>query len=337
MSQGSCHFYKRDENEIINEIGKEKSLQALDDMLLIRNFEQRGEQAYQTGKVWGFYHSYIGQEAIQTAATYALGAKENLWVTTYRCHALALLLGMTAKEGMCELYGKANGNAKGRGGSMHLYTDNMFGGFGIVGGQWPIGAGLAFSLKYREEKDKVAVCFGGDGSVVQGVFHESANLAKLWKLPVIFVVENNHLGMGTQVHRAIAALPIGEHLAKAYDMKHFTVDGMHFPLCYGVFKEAKEYVIKNQEPVLIEAVTHRFKGHSISDAALYRSKEELHKIMQRDPIGLFAKLLIEKNILTEAELEERNKRKKEEVIEAMEFADKSPFPDPILLEEGVIC
>ena len=166
------NFSKGDPEKVLALLGKEKALAALDEMLLIRNFEQRGEQAYQAGKVWGFYHAYIGQEAIQTAAMYAMGRKEHLWTTTYRCHALALLLGMTPKEGLCELYGKANGNAKGRGGSMHMYTDNMFGGDGIVGGQWGVGAGLAFSLKYRDLKDRIEVCFGGDGSVAQGTFHE---------------------------------------------------------------------------------------------------------------------------------------------------------------------
>ena len=230
-------------------IEKEQALHALDQMLLIRNFEQRGEQAYQLGKVWGFYHAYIGQEAIQTAAVTLLGTKNHLWATTYRCHALALLLGMTAKEGMCELYGKANGNAKGRGGSMHLYTHNLFGGEGIVGGQWPIGAGLAFSLQYKGLHDQVALCFGGDGSVAQGTFHETMNIAALWKLPLIIVIENNQLGMGTQVERAIAQLPMGEHMAKAYGVKSLTMDGMCFFDCYRVFKEAYEHVVNNKAPV----------------------------------------------------------------------------------------
>ncbi len=332
----SYHFTKGDPSKVLDSIGKENALKALDEMLLIRNFEQRGEQGYQAGKVWGFYHAYIGQEAIQVAAMYAMGREEHLWVTTYRCHALALLLGMTAKEGLCELYGKANGNAGGRGGSMHMYTDNMFGGDGIVGGQWGVGAGLAFSLKYRSLKDRIAVCFGGDGSVAQGTFHESMNLAMLWKLPLLVVIENNQLGMGTQVHRAIANLPMGENLAKAYGMKCFTVDGMDFCDCFAVFTEAFEWIKKTGEPVIIEAACHRFRGHSISDAAHYRTKEELQKIVERDPITVFVDYLKTKGFITDAIFEEMKKAKRDEMIAAMKFADESPFPDISTLEEGVI-
>lgn len=330
------NFSKGDPEKVLALLGKEKALAALDEMLLIRNFEQRGEQAYQAGKVWGFYHAYIGQEAIQTAAMYAMGRKEHLWTTTYRCHALALLLGMTPKEGLCELYGKANGNAKGRGGSMHMYTDNMFGGDGIVGGQWGVGAGLAFSLKYRNLKDQIAVCFGGDGSVAQGTFHESMNLAMLWKLPLMVVIENNQLGMGTQIHRAIANLPIGENLAKAYGMKSYTVNGMDFIDCFSVFQEGYEWIKKTGEPIIIEAVGHRFRGHSISDAAHYRTKEELQKIVEQDPIVSFVEYLKGKNWVTDEEVEERKKLKRDEILEAMKFAEESPFPDINTLEEGVI-
>lgn len=329
------NFYTVDAKAVIKTIGKAKALDALNDMLMIRNFEQRGEQSYQMGKVWGFYHAYIGQEAIQTSATYALGKDKNLWVTTYRCHALALLLGMSVQEGMSELYGKATGNAQGRGGSMHLYADNMYGGFGIVGGQWPIGAGLAFSLKYRGIEDEISICFGGDGSVFQGTFHETANMAKLWNLPALFVIENNQMSMGTQIERGIAKLPVGENVSKAYGIKSYTVDGMDFCACYSVFQEARNYIQTNKEPVILEAVTNRFRGHSISDAATYRTKEELKKIMERDPILLFKELLKEVGFVTEEEFEEMNKRKKEEMIEAMKVADADPYPDIAVLEDGV--
>jgi pyruvate dehydrogenase E1 component alpha subunit len=330
------NYVKGDPDTVLALLGKEKAIQALDDMLLIRNFEQRGEQAYQAGKVWGFYHAYIGQEAIQTAAAFALGKKEHYWTTTYRCHALALLLGMSPKEGFCELYGKANGNAGGRGGSMHMYTDNMFGGDGIVGGQWGLGAGLAFSLKYKNLEDQVAVCFGGDGSVAQGTFHEAMNMAALWKLPLMVVIENNQLGMGTQIHRAIANLPMGENLAKAYGIKSYTVDGMDFCDCFSVFKEAFEWICKTGEPVIIEAVGHRFRGHSISDAAGYRTKEQLAKIIERDPIVIFSDYLKKKGWITESDLEVMKKAKRDEMVEAMKFAEESPFPDINTLEEGVI-
>jgi len=331
------NFHKADAESILQEIGKEKALLALDEMLKIRNFEKRGEQSYQMGKVWGFYHAYTGQEAIQTGAVLALGKEKNLWVTTYRCHALALLLGMTVEEGMCELYGKVNGNAQGRGGSMHFYTDNLFGGNGIVGGQWPMGAGLAFSLKYRNIQNEVAVCFGGDGSVVQGAFHESMNLAKLWKLPLIVVIENNQLGMGTQIQRAICNFPIGENFAKSYAIKSYTVDGMSLPHCYSVFKEAYQYATKEREPVIIEAVTQRFRGHSISDSAEYRSKEELERIKKDDPIDQFCELLKSKHMITTDEIEQRQKKWNDIAVAAMKFAEESPFPNVLSLEEGVMA
>lgn len=330
------HFDNKDARKILQEIGKEMALKMLEEMLVIRHFEARGQQAYQMGKVWGFYHAYTGQEAIQTGAVHAIGAKKNLWVTTYRCHALALLLGMTPEEGMCELYGKENGNAGGRGGSMHLYTDNMFGGNGIVGGQWPMGAGLAFSLQYKGIKDEVAVCFGGEASVMQGTFHESHNLAALWNLPMITVIENNQYGMGTQVERAIAHLPVGENMAKAYGIKSFTVDGMDVCQTYGIFKEAKEYVLKEQRPVIIEAICQRFKGHSISDAANYRTKEELQEIMKRDPIGILQGYLMEAGWIDDNAFQRLDDAVKQVVLDAMKVADESADPPLTSLEEGVM-
>ncbi len=340
MDQRRCkpnyHFTFVDGQKGIDELGKEQCLQALREMMLIRNFELRGGQAYQTGKVWGFYHEYTGQEAIQTAAVHAFGAKKNLWVTTYRCHALALLLGMTPREGMCELYGKANGNAKGRGGSMHFFADNMYGGHGIVGGQWPIGAGLAFSLKYRNIKDEVAVCFGGDGSIMMGTFGESMNLAALWDLPLVVVIENNHYSMGTAQERGVANLPIGENVAKAYGVNSYTVNGMDFGQCYALFKEVAQVVKNTSRPVIIEAVTYRYKGHSISDAGLYRSKEEVEKHKEIDPLRILGDSLKDRKWINDEEIEALNKECKEVVLDAMKFADESLWPDPSSLGEGVL-
>ncbi len=339
MDQKQCkpnyHFTQVDGQKAIDALGKEEALRALREMMRIRNFELRGAQAYQMGKVWGFYHEYTGQEAIQTAAVHACGGKKNLWVTTYRCHGLALLLGMTVKEGMCELYGKANGNAQGRGGSMHLYADNMYGGNGIVGGQWPIGAGLAFSLKYREIKDQVAICFGGDGSVMMGTFGESMNLAALWNLPLIAVIENNQYSMGTAQERGVANLPIGENVAKAYGVNSYTVDGMDFGNCLAVFKEVSDYVKKTSRPAIIEALTYRFKGHSISDAGHYRTKEEVELNKARDSIQILADSIKSRKWASDEEIEGMNKECKEEVLEAMKVADESPWPDPNSLGEGV--
>ena len=338
VEEKNIHYqmFCADDDKFFSKLGKERALKSLKKMIEIRMFEERGEQSYKMGKVWGFYHSYVGQEAIQVACAEAMGVENNLWITTYRCHALALLMGMSFKEGMCELYGKACGNVLGRGGSMHMYEKNMYGGFGIVGGQWPIGVGLAFSLKYRGIKDSVAICFGGDGSVAQGTFHESMNLAALWKLPIIFVVENNRFGMGTQVERAIAKQPIAESISSSYGIPGYTVNGMKFSDCYDMFAEAYKHVKENQSPVIVEALTYRFKGHSISDSASYRSREELSRNMDEDPIKEMCAMLSKYGYINDDELSEMKKEVKEKVLDAMKFADNSPDPDISCLGEGVI-
>jgi pyruvate dehydrogenase E1 component alpha subunit len=329
-------FFSSDRKKIIQEIGKEGLLTQFKKMLLIRNLEIRGEAAYQQGKVGGFYHSYMGQEAIQTGCIAAAGAG-NWFATTYRCHALALLLGATPNEIMAEFYGKETGNAKGRGGSMHLFTDRLFGGLAIVGGHVPLAVGAAFSLKYKKIKDLASFCFLGDGAVAQGAFHESLNLASLWDLPCIFVIENNKWGMGTAVQRAIAVKPIAEHLSNSYNMKSYTLDGMDFFQCYGGFQDAFRYAVKESKPVLIEAIAERFRGHSISDPAFYRSKESLQQVMERDPIHLLKTALIEEKMLTEEQSKEMEMEQREIVVAAMKFAEDSPWPDPIHLEEGVFA
>ncbi|MCI5052172.1 MAG: thiamine pyrophosphate-dependent enzyme [Simkaniaceae bacterium] len=317
--------------EVLKAIGKEGVTDQLKQMMLLRHFEMRAESGYQHGKIGGFFHSYMGQEAIQTGATCALGLENNWWITTYRCHALALLCGCTPKEAMAELYGKKSGCAQGRGGSMHLYADRMLGGFGIVGGHTPIAAGAAFSIAYQKKKG-VAVCFLGDGAVAQGAFHEALNLASLWDLPVIYVIENNQWGMGTGVERAICAQPIGEKLAGSYDMKGYSVNGMDFAACYNLFSELGK---DTSRPVLVEAITERFRGHAVSDPAVYRSREELESIKTRDPILGLKHQMLENGMLTGEEFDRFNEEQKEIVVEAVKFADESPWPDPEELEEGV--
>lgn len=331
----SYEFYKTNAKKVISEKGKDFLLDALDKMLLIRNFEIRAESAYQQGKVGGFFHAYIGQEAVQTAAVSAIGA-ENYWITTYRCHALALLLGVTPNEIMAELYGKITGNALGRGGSMHLYTDRLLGGFGIVGGHTPIAAGAAFKAKYMETGE-VAVCFLGEGAVAQGAFHESLNLVSLWDLPCIYVVENNQWGMGTAVDRAISIHPIAEKLAPCYGMEGYTLDGMDFVHCYAAFKEISDKVKQTKRPVIIEVITERFRGHSISDPGLYRSKDALKKTMERDPIQLLLRVLKKENVLDDAGFDMRNKQASDLSIESMKFAEESLEPDLSTLEEDVFA
>jgi len=317
-------------------LGKKKLLSILKQMLLIRHFEIRAESAYQMGKVGGFFHAYIGQEAIQAAAVSAIGL-QNWWTTSYRCHALALLLGATPDELMAELYGKSTGNAKGRGGSMHFFTERLLGGFGIVGGQVPIATGAAFSIKYQDIKTEVSVCFLGDGAVAQGAFHESLNLASLFDLPCIYVIENNEWGMGTSVSRAISVPRLAEDKASGYNMKGYTLDGMDFFNCYAGFEAIKREVLKTSRPVLVEAKTMRFKGHSISDPGLYRTKEHLKKCMERDPNLILKDHLIQAQFLTEEQYLEMEKQAKAEIVKSMEFAEKQPWPDLVTLEEDVFA
>ena len=314
-------------------IDKDLLINSLRMMYRIRHFEQRGEAAYQQGKVGGFYHSYVGQEAIQAACIAACG-KEHWFTTTYRCHALALLLDATPNEMMAELYGKATGNAKGMGGSMHMYGPRMLGGLAIVGGHIPIATGAAFTIKYLEQKGLVSICFLGEGATVQGAFHESLNLAALWNLPCIYVIENNHWGMGTAANRAVCVEPIAEHFAKAYGISSYTLDGMDFFKCYEGFEKALNECLTTSRPILIEAITDRFRGHSISDPATYRTKDSLKETMGKDPILVFQKALVEDGILTEKECVAIDKEERELVIASMKFADESPWPDPMTLEEG---
>lgn len=337
MKKEPYHLFQADPNKVIASLGKEALVEFLQKMLLIRNFEIRGEQAYQQGKVGGFYHSYMGQEAIQTGCIAAVGT-EHWYTTTYRCHSLALLLGVTPNEAMAELYGRSTGNAMGRGGSMHLYSDRMLGGLAIVGGHVPIATGAAFSIKYLKTKNRASFCFMGDGAVVQGAVHESLNMAALWNLPCIYVIENNQWGMGTAVSRAVCMQPIAENLAKAYGIKAYTVDGSDFFSCYALFEHVLKEVLIDNRPVLIEALTERFRGHSISDPGLYRSKEEHAQTMvEKDPIIKLKNALIERKIITEEEFKELDHEQKEIVIAAMKFADESPWPDTITLEQGVFA
>lgn len=336
MADSSLSIFKVDRKVVINKLGADALLSCLKQMLLIRNFELRAEAAYQQGKIGGFFHSYIGQEAIQTAAVQAFGPN-NWYSTSYRCHALALLLGATPQELMSELFGKANGNAKGRGGSMHFFTDRLLGGFGIVAGQVPIATGAAFTLKYKGIKDEISVCFLGDGAVPQGAFHEALNLASLWDLPCIYVIENNKWGMGTSVERAVCVPRLAEDKAAGYKMKGYALDGMDFFNCFGGFEHLYREVLDTQRPVLVEVITQRFKGHSISDPGLYRTKEHMKEISKRDPLFLMQEVLIKEGLVTEDQYKMIDKEIRETVLAAIDFADKSPWPDPVTLEEDVFA
>ncbi len=333
----SLPFYNVQSQTIIDSLGKDTLLEKLQEMLLIRNLEARAEAAYQQGHIGGFFHSYAGQEAIQTACIQAVGKKQ-WFVTTYRCHALALLLGVTPNEIMAEFFGKATGNAMGRGGSMHLYHEQLLGGFGIVGGQLPIATGADFSSKYLGKKDQVALCFLGDGAIPQGTFHESLNLASVWDIPCIYVIENNQWSMGTSMARGVANCKhFPEYAAKSYDMSYYRLNGMDFFNCYGGFLVAYQEAVEKCRPILIECITERFKGHSISDPALYRTKDELKECMARDPILLMKNKLMECGFLTEDDYKEMDKAQKQIAIEAMNYANESPWPDTETLEQGVFA
>ncbi len=328
-------FFPSDTKRIIAKLGKKTLLENLRQMLRIRNFEIRAESAYQQGFVGGFFHAYIGQEAIQTAAVQVIG-QDNWFITSYRCHALALLLGATPNELMAELYGRSTGNAKGRGGSMHFYTERLLGGFGIVGGQIPIATGAAFRCKYLGTKE-IAICFLGDGAMAQGAFHESLNIASLWSLPCIYVIENNLWGMGTAVEKAISVKRLAEDVAPAYNMKGYTLNGLDFTNCYAGFEHIYQEVMKTGRPVLVEAVTERFRGHSISDPALYRTKESLQLSMSRDPILLLRDTMIKEKMLTEEEYKAMDKEERDTVVASLKYAEESPWPELVELEEDVFA
>ncbi len=336
MADDNFDFYTADRDAVVEQIGTTRLLEIMSQMLLIRNFERRAEGAYQKGHVGGFFHSYMGQEAIQAAAVNAMGC-DNWWLTTYRCHALALLLGATPNELMSELFGRANGNAKGRGGSMHFYTDRLLGGFGIVGGQVPVAVGAAFSLKYQKQKGQVAVCFLGDGAIVQGAVHEGFNLASLWDLPCVFVIENNFWGMGTAVKRAVSVNRIAETKAPGYGMKAYTFDGRDFYSCYAGFRQARDEVLETGRPVLIEAVAERYRGHSISDPGAYRNKDDLHELIGKGPLHTMRTELFNRGILDEQTYKAMDKEQRDIVVAAIKHAEESPWPDPIHLEEDVFA
>jgi pyruvate dehydrogenase E1 component alpha subunit len=315
-----------DEKAVRAEIGKERLLGMYRKMLLIRRFEERAELACKAKKIAGFLHLYIGQEAVATGFFDHMDVSRDASVTSYRCHAQALLAGENPDELMAELFGKVTGNVRGKGGSMHFFSKkaNMLGGHGIVGGQTPVGTGAAFSAKYRGTGG-VSVTFMGDGGSAQGTFHESLNMAALWKLPAIYVIENNKYGMGTACSRAVAVEHIAATKAIGYGMKSFTFDGLDLFSSWKVAQEALA-LARAGEPVLIEAKTYRFRGHSLSDAGLYRTKEEVEKYMKLDPIERVKTSLIDAGWLDEAGAEQLMEATNERIAAALEFAETSAEP-----------
>ncbi|HVN14569.1 MAG TPA: pyruvate dehydrogenase (acetyl-transferring) E1 component subunit alpha [Anaerolineales bacterium] len=304
---------------------KEQQLDLYHQMVLIRRLEERGAELYQQGKIGGFMHLYIGQEAVSTGLVAAREPRDRV-ITAYRDHGVALNCGISANEVMAELLGKATGISKGKGGSMHMAdtSKNMWGGHAIVGGHLPIASGLALGDHYAGN-DNVTICMFGDGATNIGYFHEALNLAKTWGLRVLWVCENNQYGMGTAVERASAVSEIRQK-AEGYGMKNSRVDGMDVMKVYEAAKDAIEYVRKNSEPYLLEAVTYRYRGHSMGDPERYRKQEEVKKWEESDPIGIFRNQLLEKKTATAKALDEIEAKAEDEVQKSVEFAEASPEP-----------
>jgi pyruvate dehydrogenase E1 component alpha subunit len=296
-------------------------------MQLIRQFELMAEEKYKMdGKIRGFFHAYIGQEAIAAGCMTAT-RPEDLFITAYRDHGLAIAKGVSVDSCMAELYGKATGCAKGKGGSMHFFGKdvNFYGGHGIVGAQIGTGAGLAFAEQYRGT-DNVVLCFFGDGAARQGMLHETFNLAMLWKLPVVFICENNNYAMGTSVKRTSNVVDIYT-LADAYDMPGDVIDGMTPETVHDGVSRAVKRAREKGGPTLLEIKTYRYKGHSISDPQKYRTKEEVEEYKGKDPIQLVQQTMLTNNLAKPEEIEIINKRVDDIVVQSVKFAEESPWPD----------
>ncbi|MFN4914888.1 MAG: pyruvate dehydrogenase (acetyl-transferring) E1 component subunit alpha [Sphingomonadales bacterium] len=306
---------------------KEQYLQWYKTLMLVRRFEEKAAQLYGQQKIKGFCHLYIGQEAI-VAGMVTATTKEDKFITAYRDHGHALALGVSANAVMAELYGKATGCSGGKGGSMHMFSKehNFVGGHGIVGGQIPLGAGIALAEQYNGTKN-VCVCFFGDGAVRQGALHETFNMAMLWKLPVIFICENNEYAMGTSVARTTNVLDIYK-IGAAYDMPSYQVDGMKCETVHEAIYDAAEKARNGEGPTFLEIKTYRYRGHSMSDPATYRSKEEVADYKKIDPIETTKVSIIEKGFATEAELDKMEEDIMKEVDESVTFSENSPYPDP---------
>jgi pyruvate dehydrogenase E1 component alpha subunit len=303
----------------------EAELKMLRDMLDIRAFEERSAQQYQMGKIGGFCHLYIGQEAVVVGAVAAIRPDDDI-ITAYRDHGHALARGTTMNACMAELFGKETGCSKGLGGSMHYFDKehHMLGGHAIVGAHIPLGAGLAFAAKYRGE-DRVTLCFFGDGAIHQGSFHEAFNLAALWELPVLFICENNGYAMGTSVDRSTALEEI-HHRGRGYNMEHSEVDGMDVRAVRDRIGHIVSDMRQNSKPHFLEARTYRYRGHSMSDPATYRTKQEVARAKEEDPILTYRDHLISENVLTEDQFKEWQKAARNQASQAVDFADRSAEP-----------
>ncbi|HYH84927.1 MAG TPA: pyruvate dehydrogenase (acetyl-transferring) E1 component subunit alpha [Pyrinomonadaceae bacterium] len=317
----------QEQQKHIEDVDRETLLRMLYQMILIRRFEEKAAEAYTLGKIGGFCHLYIGQEAVAVGTLSAL-RPDDYALTSYRDHGHALAMGTSPDEVMAELYGKAGGCSAGKGGSMHLFdADKHFlGGHAIVGGQIPLATGVAFATKYRNT-DQVTLVYFGEAAVNQGAFHESLNMAQLWKLPCVYICENNQYGMGTSLARAMSQSDVSQK-ACAYGLASEFVDGMDVLAVREATMRAVERARKEYLPSLIEIRTYRFMGHSMSDPGHYRTRAEIERYQERDPIKVFSNNLREKGVLDDAGLKEIEDRVRGEVERALKFADTSPEPAP---------
>lgn len=306
---------------------KETYMYWYESMQLQRKFEEKAGQLYGQQKIRGFCHLYIGQEACSSGSVSAL-RKDDKYITAYRDHGHPLALGTSPNAIMAELFGKVTGTTKGKGGSMHIFDKevNFIGGHGIVGAQIPMGAGIGFAEKYKGT-DNLCICMMGDGAVRQGAFHEAFNMAMTWKVPTIFVVENNGYAMGTSVERTSNVRELYT-LAEAYDMPAEPVDAMDVEAVHEAVSRAAERARKGDGPTFLEFKTYRFRGHSMSDPQKYRTKEEVADWKSRDPIAMCKDRILSSGIATEAELDVIDKKIKGIVDEAVKFAEESAYPEP---------
>jgi len=311
---------------------RELYLKWYEQMLLIRRFEEKALMMYGQQKIRGFCHVYIGQEAITAGMETAL-TKDDCIVTAYRQHGTALGRGVTPKQAMAELFGKKTGIVGGKGGSMHFFSkeNNYFGGNGIVGAQIPIGAGIGFAEKYRGT-DNLCVTMFGDGAARQGSLHEAFNMAMTWKLPVLFICENNGYAMGTSVERTSNVVDL-HRMGDGYGMPNEAVDGMQPETVYEAISKAAKHIRSGKGPYFLEIKTYRYKGHSVSDPAKYRTKDELNDYKDKDPIKVTEKRILENKMATEPEIKAIKDKIKKLVEEAVEFAENSDYPDGALLYE----
>ena len=322
------------ETKSTTKFSKETYIKWYESMLLMRKFEEKTGQLYIQQKIRGFCHLYIGQEAL-VAGSESVLRREDRVITAYRDHAHPIGRGLHPKYIMAEMMAKATGCSKGKGGSMHIFSKefNFFGGHGIVGGQIPLGAGIAFADKYNGN-DLVTLCYMGDGAVRQGALHEAFNMAMLWKLPVIFIIENNNYAMGTSVERTSNVHDLWK-LGLSYDMPAYPVDGMTCEAVHEAIEEAVARARKGDGPTLLEMKTYRYKGHSMSDAQSYRTKDEVKEYQAQDPIEKVLATIRKNNWMSETDIEAAEQKVEDIVAESVKFGEDSPYPTPDELYKDV--